>query len=304
MANHYRRGELDEAIAVAKLMCERFPDRRTFTQTALAGLYSRAGRTEDALRVASDVQARGVGWWASEVADPDLDAVREDPRFQRIARKFARWEEGACAAARERTPRLLELTPATAATAAVVVLHMYSVTASETAPAWSALPQAGLHVLVAESTLLDGDGRPCWSNTELAARDVRHAVDAARLRAGPGVPVMLAGGSEGAGVAMRLALDATVPDVAAFIAVVGAGSRLEEVEPSLTAAAQRGVRGLFIAGERDELTRQGQERVAAALNARGVLCDLQVVPGMGHGYPDDLGLRISEAMPFFLATKR
>jgi acetyl esterase/lipase len=64
------------------------------------------------------------------------------------------------------------------------------------------------------------------------------------------------------------------------------------------------VRGLFIAGERDELTRQGQERVAAALNARGVLCDLQVVPGMAHGYPDDLGLRVSGAMPFLLATKR
>lgn len=85
----YLEGRLDEALALAGELEERFPDRRASMSHARACLHGALGETKRALSVARHAVRRG--WWWSErnIADPDLDAVRPDPEFQAITAEMA-----------------------------------------------------------------------------------------------------------------------------------------------------------------------------------------------------------------------
>ena len=88
----------------------------------------------------------------------------------------------------------------------VVALHMYGVAAADTLAVWLPVVAAGVRVVSVESTLVDGDGYPCWDARDLALRDVRAGVAAAP----DDVPLVLAGASQGAGLAASAALNGEV----------------------------------------------------------------------------------------------
>jgi dienelactone hydrolase len=110
-------------------------------------------------------------------------------------------------------------------------------------------------------------------------------------------PVVLGGASQGAGHAVRLAMSGVIPRCRAFVAVVGAAA-LDAIEPSIAAAADRLVRGWMVAGEDDVLVRRRQETIHAELVRRGLECRLEIVPALGHWYPDAFAVRLSRALDF------
>jgi len=85
---------------------------------------------------------------------------------------------------------------------------MAAVGGRETAEIWQPVTKAGIAVVVVESAMRNGDGQPSWDDPELAERDVRSGLDQTLVF---GAPVVLAGGSQGAGVAARLALGGVAP---------------------------------------------------------------------------------------------
>jgi hypothetical protein len=64
-------------------------------------------------------------------------------------------------------------------------------------------------------------------------------------------------------------------------------------------AAARGLRGWILAGEKERglelITRLGHE-----LTSRGVPIKLDVVPDIGHEFPEDFGTRLQSGLTFLL----
>jgi dienelactone hydrolase len=295
----YLRGDFDPALRRAEEMLRRHPERRTYVEHVIACICCCAGQERRALDLAEEVSARGSWWSAHQLGDSDLDPIRQDPRFVAVSSAMSGGEAAAARQARARATEMSVIPPAGSPRAAVVALHMYGVGKTETTRVWAPLSERGVAVVVPESSFRDADDLPCWPDPDLARRDATAAVERARAEA-PAAPLILAGASQGASVAVRLSVEGSADTVAAFVAVVGGGSAIGELNAYVREAGRRRLRGMFIAGERDELVRRGQERVARELTAAGIACRVEVVPNLPHLYPDDLCERVGAALPFLI----
>lgn len=106
-------------------------------------------------------------------------------------------------------------------------------------------------------------------------------------------PVVLAGGSQGSGVAARLALGGAVADLAGFMCVVGApwpGSWI----------ARNAVPGLRVVGGADDVTAETQRQFAREAGELGLEIDLVKIPNLDHRYPDDWGTLAPELLARWL----
>lgn len=293
-------GRYADALATAERMQERYPERATQVARARASLLSATGRTDEALSMVAEVVARG-GWWSERgLADPDLDALRSRPAFAEAAATMRERGAASLSAAVQATSSVRVIRPRMGVLrAVVVVLHMHGVGGEQTADVWAPVADDGVLLVVPESTLHDGDGRPCWDDQVLTTRDVCHAV--ARGRVEGDAPLVLAGGSQGARRAAELAIAGTVPCVG-FLAVVGAPPP-HEVEPHLAAAAARRLRSYFVGGGADGFTLPRQHELHQRLVAAGVASQLQVIEGMPHVYPPNWPAVAHEALHFLLAAQ-
>lgn len=252
-----------------------FPERSASWLGYCAALAVASGRAEEALPFMAEAVAAG-GWWSPSDLD-DLAPLHQHPDYAALAATMTQRYAAALADARAMAGPRLEVIETTTPRAVVVALHMYGVPGGETAGIWAPLADAGIAVIVPESTLRDGDGRPTWGDPDLARRDV----DAALARAdevAPGVPLVLAGGSQGAVVAAERALSGDTRAVG-FVGVVAAPRTL----PSPVAA----VRGALVAGGADPMASAGITAFHEQLAAAGVDSHLVVVPDLPHVFPDD-----------------
>jgi predicted esterase len=294
----YDEGRITDALEMVDDIERRFPERSAYMSSPRACLHAVVGNLDGAIEVARAAIQRGWWWSEARIADPDLDPVRDHPEFRALMQEMAELRRRARSRVPPR-PEVVIFTPDdSAARAVVIALHMYGTTAEETIPYWRTATSWGAIVAVPESGLRDAGGAPCWDDDGLAERDVRIALDEAR-RAHPAgeCPVVLGGASQGAAHAVRLAITDRIPQCRGFIGVVGAGP-FSAIEASISAAAARGVRGWFIGGEADVLVRRRQERMHAELVTRGLECRLEIVPGLGHWYPDDFAARLGRALDF------
>ncbi len=295
----YAEGELEEALSLTKTMLAEFPSRTSALLHARACLFCLIGRDEDSVAAMSEVTRRGSWWRPVNLADPDLAALRTRSDFDELSKVMAVRYEHAVARARSANAKVTVLRPSVKTFAgAVIALHMRGDGARETAAVWRPTTGDGLAVAVVESTLRDGDGLPCWDDDDLCTRDAAYA--AAQLeRLGYGGRLILAGGSQGAGQAIRIAVNGSIAGVRGFLAVVGS-TQPEALRDGLRSAAERGVRGYFIAGGNDTASRDAQTGLAAELMKARIPCGLQVIDGLGHRYPDNLRSLAHQAVNFLL----
>ncbi|HEY3016986.1 MAG TPA: hypothetical protein VGJ41_17860 [Nocardioides sp.] len=279
----YVAGRLEEAVALTERLAVEFPERAVSSAYARACVLAMLGRPAEALDGLKGAVAGG-GWLTPrQLDDPDLDPLAELDGYADLVATMRARSDSALEAARATTARQAVVRPDATPTAVVVALHMAGVEGAETEAIWAPVAGSGLAVVVPESTLRNGDGRPCWDDPGVALRDVTAAVTLAR-GLGAGAPVVLAGGSQGAGVATRLALSGAAGEVAGFLAVVGAPGPDEYDVPR-----DRVVRGVLLAGGDDPLSAARQRAVHAELADAGHDVELVEVPGLAHVYPDDWG---------------
>ena len=299
LANLYSQRRFDDALNVALGMQVEFPTRRATALHHQACLLCLAGRSQEAVEKMREVADLNLWWAPRSLADPDLEALHDHADFETLCDLMTTRYANEVGEAHAREADVITLRPKSAeARAAIVALHMRGVTAQATAEAWRSSAEEGLLVAIVESTVRDGDGLPCWDDDDLAARDVAHAASLL-VTSDVGAPLLLAGGSQGAGHAIRLAVNGSVPGVRGFIAVVGA-THLEYIAQGLADAASRGLRGYMIAGEDDSLVRDAQERLTEEIRAAGVECALHRVDGLGHMYPENFGELATDAVAFLL----
>ncbi|MFD8079911.1 alpha/beta hydrolase [Streptomyces sp. NPDC059718] len=194
---------------------------------------------------------------------------------------------------------------------AVVALHGNGGNAHESVGAWRGFVGEGRLLVALQSSQWIARNRAVWDDEALALRDVReqyaalrtdHRLDLDRL--------VVAGFSMGAETVLRLALEGSVP-VRGFVLLGMAGPRTAHPaswSPSIEKRHRSGLplRGLFLVGADDDGgVRYGKlSALAGFLTSQGVPCEVEVLPGLGHGYPGDLLPHIRRALAFIDSDDR
>lgn len=297
---HYGQGRFAEALELVRRALPELPEHRSRLSFWQACCLCRLDRAEEAMTSLEAHGAAGV-WWNPQrlAADPDLAALHGRPAFDALVEASRARQE------LEQANTRLEVEVVEAKSAGhnplLMAFHMRGSSLAATLPYWRSATQLGVTVAVPQSSQLLGPGEYAWTDPERADkealeafRQVQSAYEVDRSR------VVLGGASQGASLALRLALQEQPIPARGFVAVAG-GGRAEALEPLFEGAAQRGVRGTLIIGERDP-ARAPVEELHEALSRAGLVVRLEVVPGLGHDYPGDFDGHMQTALRFVLGT--
>ncbi len=302
--NLHREGRYQDALQVAAKAREQFPGKGE-TSYWIACLQCRLDDPEGALRTLQRAVKNGH-WWSARwlTQDPDLEPLRDRPLFQEIVAESRRRREEAQAGAR---PELLVLPPenyeSKEAFPLLLTLHWFGSTAAEFAPYWKSVRKAGFLLAVPQSSQVATEDGFGWNDREQGHREIAtHWEQLNRLYPIDHERVIIAGASQGGRLAIEIALAGDILPCHGFIAVVPAIRNPEGLIVRVEKAAERGLRGWIITGEHDHF-RPDAEFLCELLQKAGVACELTVVPGLGHDFPNDFGTRLSAAIGFVLGNE-
>jgi dienelactone hydrolase len=282
----YRAQRYAEAIALVEDHLAALPSWHSDLAHTAACLHARCGDPDAALTVLTKAADAGAWWHPDLLADDDLAPAVELPGFaELVERSRSRHEEAQRAAAS--LPALV-LRPDGPARGVVVVLHGAGQRAARVMPRWRSAAADSLVVVAVESSQLRTPTYRSWPDQGAAARDVAAALETLEP-AERALPVVAAGFSAGARAALLWALRGQPRTVAGFVAVAPA------VWPDQVADPQHVPPGLVLVGAEDEMV---EEVVASVRHLPGV--GLDVVPGLGHAYPDDFADRLAAQLRRFV----
>ena len=251
-----------------------------------ACLHGALGEDAEALATLETAHAAGA-WWdpAILVDDDDLESLVDNPAFASLVESSrARWV--LANADLDRSGDRLAL-PTGSPRGLLVALHGAEEDAGDAMVAWSAAVENGFAVLAVRSSQRTSPAYRSWPDQTRAAAEIADALGALP----PGVrslPVVAAGFSAGGRVALRWALSAEPCAVAGVIAVAPAVSG--DLEQAGVGALDPAV---VVVGGDDDLVHDG---VAAGEVLRAVGFRTDVVPGVGHCFPDDFPQRLKAAL--------
>jgi predicted esterase len=305
----FEEGRYGDALAQARGLRKQFPTRGEIPFWMACALC-RLGRADDALATLRAGLDDGI-WWPSGWLrdDDDLAALRGSAGLEAVVAASERLH--AAHAAESRCGEALMLAPeaplmthvARGADGAgiLLALHGWGEQATDFVSPWRAATRTGLLVVAPESSQELSPGFFVWDDRERARDDVARALSRVRTRRSLDERRSLyAGFSQGGGLAVSWALGAGPLRSTTFLALgTGFGDVAAEALESLDEAAARGARGGLIVGDADD-SLDGARALHESLVRGGVACDLEVVPGLGHDLPHDLGERLLRAIGFLL----
>lgn len=299
--NLYAEGRLSDALTLADKMAARFPKRWSSIAHARACLLSALGRTDEALGVMRKTIEQGRWWSNLQLSDSDLDAIRENPQFSSFVEQMSRAKQATRESASPAHETRVFMPADESPLFLMVVLHMYGVSSDETAPYWRPATDFGAIVVVPESSQSDADGNPSWEDDNATNRDIVSALEKGlALSSTNNIPVVLAGASQGARHAMRLAVQGSIRSCRGFFALAGAADP-DSLEPFIDRAVAGGLRGVMIAGGDDRLVAGHLKAVSDELTARSMSVHFEQVPHLGHWYPKDFPERLHHGLDFVLS---
>jgi predicted esterase len=286
----YLEKRYDDALELVEAEASSHPAEEISTAYWRACLASVSGRRDDALRIIRDVLDRG-GWFSlSQLRDDsDFEGLQGDREFEALVDACRARNAEAQAKAR---PQLVTVEPSTPQPwPLLVALHGNTKTAADSLEHWRPAVEAGWLLALPQSSQVGGPRGFVWDDREWAAREIKEhlAALASKYRTSGTV---VGGFSAGGALAPWLVVTGVV-EADAFIAV-GPGHRNPVDWGSLVGESD--VRGHVIVGEKDALCLQTAGEIAGALNARGQPCGLEVIPGLGHEFPEDFPARLGRAL--------
>jgi predicted esterase len=299
-------GKLDAALDATRHAASLFPERVAYTAFWSASIEGARGDREAALAaLVGAVDARDDVWWGTELLrdDPDLQVLQTAPAFDDLVRECERRGAAAQAAARvEWQVHTASAPPEHAAT--VLFLHGRTGNLADLLDRWGpGAATAGVRGVAVQSSQMVAHGMYCWDDLAVAGRDI---ATAAREVAGDEAGVVLAGFSQGGGIAVRVALAGDLVAARGFVSVAPSffrkGLTPDDVVAHAPRARRAGVRGWMAIGELDERYNSRAVEVARRLADAGFRLSWSVVAGVGHDYPEPFAEALKDALSYVLGS--
>jgi predicted esterase len=261
------------------------------------------GRPNEALDALETALAGGCRYrreWLE--GNKSFASLSESARFRGIVeRAEARYQQDAAAA----RPKLMFAMPDEPPDAfgypLLLVLHGNNSNASETAPYWSVMADAGWVVAVPQSSEIGmTPDSYVWNDRERTAAEltthlekVKHStqIDIGRI--------VLAGFSMGATQAIALPLVGKIK-VRGILPVAAWLPHIREFTTLIEGGAGRMLRSYMVVGDQDP-SYDGNRALCDLFTAKGLRTQLDVRQGMGHDYPADMHETLSGALALLTA---
>jgi dienelactone hydrolase len=298
-------GDFDAALEATRSAARRFPDRLAYTAFWAASIYGAKGEPAKALHALTDAVGRSEVWWDGVMLkeDTDLQVLRAVSGFEDLVAECDR--RGARAKAEAQVEAIvLEPVAARFESAVLVALHGRTGNLTDSAEAWRAAQDEGITTIVLQSGQMIAHEMYCWDDLAIATDDVRSGVRRVLGDEPTHVDVVLAGFSQGGGVAARLALGGDALAASGFVAVAPsfhrAGVSPEDIVPLLQGALAARVAGWLVVGGDDERYRPRAELVAQEMDKAGVPYSLTVNEGVGHEFPPSFDRSLAWMLPMLL----
>lgn len=231
--------------------------------------------------------------------DDDLAPLQGQPAFERLAAISEERFEAAAARAR---PELLVVVPEGGHEPHPLLLAMHgnNSNVAQTRSFWAPAAARGWLVALPQSSQLSRNDAYVWTDRERAIPEVRrhggallaqYPIDPAR--------VIVGGFSAGGGLALWLALSGEVA-ARGFVAFGPWLPDMPGVEALIDAYDGRDLRGYIVVGEQDDECLPMARQAVALLRARGIPCELTILPGLAHTYPPDAERHLERGLRFVM----
>jgi predicted esterase len=297
MVTLYHQDRKEEALRLIEQHQYAFPEqaaRLTFWRMCFLSL---TGRVDDTLSVFRQGLDAGL-WWHKELFnDPDLNAVRDLPEFQRLmAVSQEKYEEMQGMIEREYAVLLPE-PPLSGKYPLLITLHGRNGNKESDLAQWELARQRGWLVLLAQSTQPVFQGAHHWDNTSRGVEDLlfyyeqvsqKYKIDPQRI--------VIAGFSQGSGMAIYTAVRGHLP-VRGFI---GIGTWWADA--SELVGENKNLRGYFITGEKDHTLDRARE-IQAVLRDNDVPFSKEVHADLGHEFPPDFETSFDAAIDYIFKER-
>ena len=255
----------------------------------LARTQLEAGAQDEALATVQKAFDERLLWRLGLLDDPAFDPLRRRREFQRVASDAAKRVKRL-----KLKPAVLCLPPANGdrRPPLVVGLHGANSSAAALIEDWRSAGEAGYMVAAVQSSQPVTEHSFCWDEPEQVRRDLGWAADRIRTdyRFDPD-RVLVAGFSQGAAVAVRLALTQAPIPVRGFLLAAPALGRGPAAEPR----SQRGIRGAAVLGGDDPWAANFAVHEQRWRKA-GIELRVERFPGLGHSYPEGFAELLPELL--------
>jgi predicted esterase len=297
----YYAGQPVEALAFVNEHAGDVPDQISNIRIWQVCLQSLTGQTEQAKRTLEQTLDSGL-WYHPEALthDSDLAPLQDDPEYQSLV---ARSNEMYLEARQAARPELHVYTPPADAPTpypALFVLHGMGGNADETAGQWQDLAGQGWLVAIPQSSQIVNVDGYAWDDAALTESEL--AVHFEQLCAEYPLDrrrIVLAGFSQGGGLAISLSLQGSLPSCG-FIGVAPWLPTLEALLHAPTPAMDRPLRGVILTGGKDVPQVAMFDKFEALFEKRGLPYQRCTFPDLAHSYPPDFANVRSEALAFIL----
>jgi predicted esterase len=265
---------------------------------------SLAGKPDLVLSVFRKAVDGGFFFPASALrGDPDLAAMQDNPEYQRLV---AICEQRHRSAQENAKPVLFTTLPKTQTSGPYPLLmafHGWGHSIDDFSPYWTTLANRGWLVALPQSSQVIGNGVYVWDNLECSLQEaVGHYQTLAKQYPIDPQRIIMAGFSQGGGVAVWLALTQAIP----ACGVVGVGPYLNEIDtlvPTLPARPIPNVRSYLVSG-----AEENDEGMFAKIGALFAEKDIpfyhEIIPGIGHEFPPDFDQTLQRAMDFIFENNK
>jgi dienelactone hydrolase len=284
----HRRSEAIDLITASSAELQPWRAELAHLKACLDGSL---GHDVEALDTLATAQVAG-SWWDPRILmdDEDLAGLRELEAFTPLVeRSRAQWE--LANAEPDRGGDLLEL-PNGVPQGIVVALHGAEEDADDAIAAWCPATSHGFAVLAIRSSQRTSPLYRSWPDPQRAAAEIAEAKGLLPEQL-QSVPTIAAGFSAGGRVALQWALSGNPCRVSGVIAVAPAASA--STLPARASEDQLNP-ALIVVGADDDLSDEVVEIAGALGSGRSGRFTLDVVPGLGHAFPDDFPARLAAAL--------
>ncbi|MEI6308938.1 MAG: hypothetical protein WCP58_04775 [bacterium] len=294
----FRSKDYAQAETLATESIHRFPlevDEFVYLRMCAA---TRLGRIPQALQWMKEVLDAG-GWYSEFLLrkSPSFEPLQGVPEFERLVGVSLRQQE----ADQKKGPEHRMFTPegGDPPWPLFLVLHGNSLSAVWESHYWRSLVSRGWLLAMVESSLGHWKGGYIWDDGEQARQDLEGCFRSLS----PRYPldfnkVILGGFSYGGQRAIEHAIKGTVGALG-FLVLGPYLPDLDQWSVLLDAGFPQGLRGYIITGELDESHAQSLA-LASLLQARGIACEVEDLPGEGHWFPATFDSSLSRGLDFLL----